>query len=125
MRFSTSPEAKQERLEFLEKLLVTQMSCEQAEKATGFCKSTTRTYMEDLYNAGKIYISGWDERESCTVKLFTAGNKDDAPRPIRGRDAKDDDLHRAPAHVVIRRDDLVAAFFGPHKPAAQPGEQHA
>jgi hypothetical protein len=113
----TQYEGKQARKEEVLDALVKPMSREEISAKTGIPGACIRTYVRELRGARKIYIADWRLDRKKWLELFLAGDKEDVPRPDIGKDDEDVPFKREPVVVKIRRDALVAAFFG--EPSAQ------
>jgi hypothetical protein len=120
MMMSTQYDIKRERLKRIKHLLVKPMSRYEVADATGYPKPSVRTYLEELHDGGHIHIGDWRRTGNKLIPLFALGQGQDVPKPfIAGREEDDEDVpfKREPVVVKIRRDALVAAFFG--EPSAQ------
>lgn len=74
--------------------------------------STSRNHINDLYDEGRVYVSRYEVDGSKMTILYRAGCEDDAPMPPGAWKHKNrESVEHQP--VVIRRDPLVVALYGP------------
>lgn len=112
----TQYQAKEDRKKLIERLLTKPMSCHEVAALTGFAKPSVNKYLMELYDAGRIHIGAWRLCERSKTKLYLAGHGEDALAPDRFKRAEESEddggFKRPPVNIEIRRDALVAAFFG-------------
>ena len=62
-------------------------SCRQAAEESGLHYMTTLSYIRELHREGVVHVSGWlpDNRESCSIRVYKIGRKEDVPRPLKSR----------------------------------------
>jgi hypothetical protein len=114
-------EKKIERMKQLERLLVTPMTCHEMAKVVGWPSPSVRTYVGELHDRGRIHVASWRKSGRLLAAMYQAGEGPDAEKPCIQRslchaDGSEDEespFHREPVAVQVRRDDLVAALFGP------------
>lgn len=72
--------------------------------------STLIAYVKNMRDEGRIYVARYEEGRGCVTAYYRAGCEEDAPLPagfVRRWKAP-----QVKPAIEVRRDSLVAAFFG-------------
>lgn len=107
-------QTKESRLRQVEQLLSDRaMTRSELTRAIGLKTSTVYSYVETLYESGRIYISGWEVAKNTLAERFSPGVEDDVPPPEGwNRRPKTRTAASVANAAIVRRDPLVSALFG-------------
>jgi predicted ArsR family transcriptional regulator len=111
-------ETKMDRMKTCERMLATPMTCNDLAKTLGLPMPSVRTYVRELHDRGRVHVASWQKSGNLVSAMYVAGGGEDVERPSAQqsqRGAGHDDFRRNAVEVCIRRDDMVAAFFGQAK----------